>query len=84
MQSCASDPAILQVHPDEQSMGLHMELAGDKIAAAYGFLEGTKSIHIFGDPSEAFTERMLQMAMGAPVTITRADSGFSRLANVSV
>lgn len=75
---------VLQVHQDEESMIRHMELARERIAAAYGFLEGTKAIHVFGDPSEAFTERMLQMAMGAPVTTTRADSGFSRLTNASV
>ena len=75
---------VLQVHADEESMGLHMQLAGEKIAASYEFLERTKAIHIFGDPSAAFTSKMLQMAMGAPVTITRADSGFSRLSSVSV
>jgi hypothetical protein len=75
---------VLQVHADEESMALHMQLAGERIAASYEFLDRTTGIHVFGDPSEAFTGRMLQMAMGAPVTITRADSGFSRLSNVSV
>lgn len=75
---------VLQVHADEESMALHMQLAGDRIAAAYEFLDRTEAIQVFGDPSEEFTGKMLQMAMGAPVTITRADSGFSRLSSVSV
>lgn len=63
-----------------------MQLSREKIAGAYDFLERTTSILIFGDPSEAFTANIEQMAMafGAPVTITRADSAFSRLSSVSV
>jgi hypothetical protein len=75
---------VVQVHPDEESLALHMQLAGEKIAASYSFLEGTTGIHIFGDPSEAFTSRIQEMALGAPVSITRADSGFSRLSSVPV
>ena len=77
---------VVQVHPDEESMGLHMQLSRERIAGAYDFLEGTTSILIFGDPSEAFTGAIHQMAMafGAPVTIARADTGFSRLSGVSV
>ena len=70
---------VLQVHPDEESMGLHMQLAGERIAAAYEFLDKTADIQIFGDPSEAFTAQIHQMAMGAPVMIHRTEFGFSRL-----
>ena len=74
-----SEMLVVQVHPDEESMALHMQLAGERIAAAYEFLEGTKSIQIFGDPSEPFADNIEQMAMGAPLTINRASYGFSRL-----
>lgn len=70
---------VVQVHPDEDSLTLHMELAGEKIAAAYEFLEGTTGIEIFGNPSDALVDRIRQMAMGAPVSFRRADCGFTRL-----
>jgi hypothetical protein len=75
---------VLQVHPDEESMGLHMQLAGEKIKAAYEFLDKTTDIQIFGDPSEAFTAQIHQMSMGAPVTIHRTEFGFTRLSAVRV
>ena len=71
---------VLQVHFDEESMELHLKLAGDKIAAAYEFLAGTMAIDIFGDPSAELAKSIGGMAGSAPVTIHRPDYGFSRLA----
>lgn len=77
---------VVQVHPDEESMALHMELSREKIAGAYGFLEKTTRILIFGDPTDAFTRQIEGMAtaFGAPVTITRPETQLSRLSAVSV
>lgn len=84
ISSDGREMTVLQVHPDEESMGLHMQLAGDKIRAAYEFLEGTTDIQIFGDPSEEFTAAINQMSMGAPVNIHRTQFGFSRLSALRV
>lgn len=70
---------VLQVHANEESMLQHLQLAGEKIAAAYEFLSHTIAIDIFGDPSEQLTVRINGMAGEAPLTIHRAQHGFSRL-----
>lgn len=75
---------VVQVHPDEESMALHMELAGEKIQAAYEYLDETIDLQIFGDPSEEFTAQIQQMAMGAPLQIHRTQFGFSRLSVAAV
>lgn len=53
---------IVQVHPDEDSLQLHMQVAGERIAAAYEFLDATTGITIYGNPSEAFVARLQQMS----------------------
>ena len=70
---------VLQVHSDEDSMRLHLHLAGEKIAAAYEFLSGTTAIDIFGDPSSELTATIDGMAGDAPLRIHRPQHGFSRL-----
>ena len=59
----------------------HMQLAGDRLARAYEFLD-TVGVRIFGNPSEPFKEG----AMGghADVSFHRPYAGFSRLAGVAV
>lgn len=73
---------VIQIHPDEDSMLLHMELAGERLAKAYEFLERTTDIEIFGAPSDEFSERVRQTATGAPVRFHTAEAGFSRIAQV--
>jgi hypothetical protein len=68
---------VLQIHPDEESLMLHMQLAGDRVARAYEFLD-TVVVRMFGSPSDAFKEAA--MGGGANVTFERAYAGFSRLA----
>jgi len=70
---------VLQVHADEESLMLHLQLAGERIAAAYEFLSATLAIDIFGDPSEQLTAQIAGMAGEAPLTIHRSQYGFSRL-----
>lgn len=84
IDDAAEEMVVVQVHPDEDSLRLHIDLAKDQISQAYSFLEGTTKIEIFGSPSEAMRSGIQQMAMGAPVRINEAVGGFSRLGSVSV
>jgi len=70
---------VIQVHPDEASLLLHMQLAGDKLAHAYDFLD-TVVVRIFGSVSDSFRD-----AMGAMETVRfeRAFAGFSHLSAVA-
>jgi len=49
--------SIVQVHPDEDSMALHMQVGAEHFARAYEFLDVTKSIQIYGTPSDALLNR---------------------------
>ncbi len=80
----ANEMTVIQIHPDEDSLALHLKLAGDKIAQAYGFLVGTRKIEIYGTPSDAVVQQIGQMAMGAPLRFNAADAGFSRLAEAGI
>lgn len=75
----AHEMTVIQVHPDQASMLQHLEIARDKIAQAYGFLEGTEKIEIYGSPDGELVDLIGQMAMGAPVRFNQAAAGFSRL-----
>src|SRR6266542_3546590 len=60
---------VLQIHPDEESLLLHMQLAADHLARAYEFLD-TVMVRMFGSPSDSFKEMV--MARGANVSFERA------------
>jgi hypothetical protein len=72
---------VIQIHPDEESLMLHMQLAGDRLAGAYEFLD-TVAVKMFGHPSEPFKSA----AMGGreSVSFQTPFAGFSRLAGVAV
>jgi hypothetical protein len=72
---------VIQVHPDEESLMLHMQLAGDRLARAYEDLD-TVAVRMFGNPTEPFKE----MTMGGPANVSfeRPYAGFSRLVGVAV
>jgi hypothetical protein len=80
----AQEMTVIQIHPDEESLALHMELARERIAKAYEFLTTTR-IDIYGTPSEALVDQIRQMAAGGPpIRFNVATAGFSRLASVAV
>jgi hypothetical protein len=80
----AHEMTVIQIHPDEGSLALHMELARERIAKAYEFLTTTR-IDIYGTPSEALVDQIRQMGVGAPpIRFNVATAGFSRLASVAV
>jgi hypothetical protein len=80
----ANEMTVIQIHPDEDSLVLHLKLAGERIAKAYEFLEATTRIDIYGRPSDALVDQIRQMGRGAPIRFNVATGGFSRLASVGV
>ena len=72
---------VIQVHPDEESLMLHMQLAADHFERAYGFLD-TEIVRMFGTPSDTF--RQMVMGGGENVRVESPLAGFSRLVPVPV
>ena len=63
------------------SMAFHMQVGGEHFAQAYEFLDTTKSIQIYGTPSDALVEQMKQVGEpGVPVIVKSELAGFNRLA----
>jgi hypothetical protein len=76
-----TEVGVVQIHRDAASMEFHMEVVADRAAQAYAeTLEATKSIQVYGEPSEAVL-KMLQRQAGAgvPLTVKRYHlGGFTR------
>lgn len=70
----------VQVHPDAESMGFHMQVVGEEIRDSYQYIEKTESIEIYGEASEALLQGMRQAAPeGTPLRIiTTHGAGFTR------
>ena len=65
-----AEVAVVQVHPDADSMASHMELIAGRAANAYAdTVEATTAIQVFGTPSDAVVE-MLRRQAGAGVPIS--------------
>ncbi|WP_052668039.1 putative quinol monooxygenase [Nitriliruptor alkaliphilus] len=77
----AEHVSVVQVHPNAESMGLHMQIAHQHIGDAYtDYLEETVSIQVFGEPTDAVLTMMRKLAGdGVPVSIQRPFAGFDRL-----
>ena len=71
---------VIQVHPDEDSLMLHIQLAADHLERAYGFLD-TQIVRLFGTPSDTF--RQMVMGGGQNVSFESPLAGFSRLLPVA-
>jgi hypothetical protein len=80
----AHEMRVIQIHPDDESLLFHVQVAGERIAAAYEFLDATISIEIYGTPSEELSQLAHKMAMGAPLRINTAEAGFSRLNQAAI
>jgi hypothetical protein len=64
-----TEVAVVQVHPDADSMAFHMEVVAERAAAAYAeTVEATTSIQVFGASSNAVLE-MLRRQAGAGVPL---------------
>ena len=81
----------VQIHPDEDSMTFHMQVAAERMAQAFEFIEAIKSRHIYGTPSDAFVEQMKARdsaltgsRQGFPVIVKSKFAGFNRLPSTGV
>jgi hypothetical protein len=64
-----TEVAVVQVHPDSESMEFHMGIIAERAASAYAeTVESTTSIQVFGTPSKAVVE-LLRRQAGAGVPL---------------
>jgi hypothetical protein len=78
-----TEVAVVQVHPDADSMAFHMRVVAERAAAAYAeTVDATTSIQVFGTPSKAILELLQQQAgAGVPLSIKPHHlGGFTRTA----
>ena len=76
-----TEVAVVQVHPDADSMAYHMGVVGERAQRAYAeTLDSTTSIQVFGTPSEEILEMLRQAAgTGVPITVRPSHlGGFTR------
>ena len=65
-----TEVAVVQVHPDAESMAFHMEVVAERAAAAYTeTVDATTGIQVFGTPSNTVLE-MLRRQAGAGVPLS--------------
>ena len=66
-----TEVAVVQVHPDTESMTFHMELIAERAAKAYAdTIDATTSIQVFGTPSNRVTEVLRRQAgAGVPLSV---------------
>jgi biotin carboxylase len=65
-----TEVAVVQIHPDADSMAFHMEVVAERAAAAYGqTIDATTGIQVFGTPSNTVVE-MLRRQAGAGVPLS--------------
>jgi len=78
-----STMSVLAVHPDSDSMELHMTLGGPKFKA-FAPLIRLRAIDVYGRPTPAVVERLHQKAEmlgGGTVTLHTLEAGFTRPAH---
>jgi hypothetical protein len=76
-----TEVAVVQVHPDAESMAFHLEVIAGRAGAAYAAtVEATTSIQVFGTPSNAVLELLERQAgAGVPITVKSVHlGGFTR------
>jgi hypothetical protein len=76
-----TEVAVVQVHPDAESMEFHMNVVAERAARAYAeTLDATASIQVYGAPSNAVLEMLSRQAgSGVPLSVHRHHlGGFTR------
>jgi len=64
-----TEVAVVQVHPDAESMAFHMEVVAERAAAAYAeTVDATTGVQVFGTPSNTVVE-MLRRQAGAGIPL---------------
>jgi quinol monooxygenase YgiN len=76
-----TEATTVQVHPNAEHMGFHMQVVASHIEEAHEYLDFTKmGIQIYGMPNDAILEQMRQIAgSGVPISIKSQSIGFNRL-----
>ena len=70
----------VQIHPDEDSMMFHMQVAVERIRQAAEFIVAIKSLQSCGTPSDAFVEQMHPAGEADfPVIVKSKFAEFNRL-----
>jgi hypothetical protein len=66
-----TEVAVVQVHPDTDSMVFHMKLIAERAAGAYAdTLEATTNIQVFGAPGAAVADTLRRQAgAGVPLNV---------------
>jgi hypothetical protein len=58
-----TEVAVVQIHPDADSMRFHMGVVAERAAVAYAeTVEATTSVQVFGMPSDAILEMLEHQA----------------------
>ena len=76
-----TEVAVVQIHPDADSMAFHLDVIAERAAAAYSeTVAATTSIQVFGTPSKAVLEVLERQAgAGVPLTVKSVHlGGFTR------
>ena len=76
-----TEVAVVQIHPDADSMASHMEVVAERAWAAYAeTIDATTSIQVFGMPSTAILETLERQAgAGVPLRVRSCHlGGFTR------
>ena len=77
-----TEVTVVQVHPDAQSMELHMGVVRERAAQAYAAtLDATAQIQVFGTPSGAVVQTLrAQAGAGVPLSVHPDHlGGFTRI-----
>ena len=66
-----AEVAVVQVHPDADSMAFHIQVVAERAASAYAeTVDATTSIQVFGTPSSAVVEMLRRQAgAGVPMSV---------------
>jgi hypothetical protein len=77
-----TEVSVVQVHPDAESMLLHMKVAREHIEHAIDDMLDVGSFQIYGTPSDAVFEMIEQLSgQGVPLTLKPSGlGGFTRSA----
>jgi hypothetical protein len=66
-----TEVAVVQVHPDADSMAFHLETIAERAASAYAdTIQATTSIQVFGTPDAAVVDLLRRQAgAGVPLSV---------------
>jgi biotin carboxylase len=66
-----SEVAVVQVHPDADSMAFHMEVIAERAASAYAdTIDATTSLQVFGTPGSTVIDLLRRQAgAGVPLSV---------------